>query len=359
MRSTQSKVLVLLPSLYKGGAEKIGITLFEEIQSRGYDVILVSLDRNDKYSYKVAGEITYIESDNFFLKILEFVKILHGFNISTIYSASQKTNIFSGLACLLMPKIHIVFREPNTAENFHYSYPSLIKKYIIKLSIQISYRRANTIIANSQDTKEDLIKENFASSGKIDIIENPIELKSTVIDLDPVDSPTIKVILIGRLEYQKNIPLAVDICAVLNTHIPTELTVVGSGSLESEIRDLSKSLNYDISIIDSVDDVDNILRNKTFLLHTSRWEGYGNVLIESLRNALPVVSTCTKGGSKDILKKYSNSGLLIDCQDSQKIAEIIFENLNYLRRSRVELVKSFRNEYDYNRIIAEYLKYIK
>lgn len=359
MKLIQNKILVLIPSLYKGGAEKIGVTLFEEIKSRGFTVILVSLIKKDKYSYNFNHDIVYLKSKNIFLKLFEFIKIINNNKITTIYSASQKTNIFSGLACFFKTNINLVFREPNTSENFHYSYPSYLKKNILINLIRISYSRANHIIANSQDTKEDLINEKFTISSKIDIIENPIKLNSIESDISILDKSSLKVILIGRLEYQKNISLAVEICSRLNKSIPTLLTIVGSGSLKNQIHDLAKALNYNISIINSVDDVDKILKDHTFFLHTSRWEGYGNVLIESLRNALPIVSTCIKGGSKDILKKYSNSGLLITSQDPQEVSDFIYNNIELLTKSKKELKKTFSNEYNYDLIINKYLKYLK
>ena len=352
-------ILVLIPSLYKGGAEKIGITLYDEIKSRGFNVILVSLNKKDKYSYNLNNDIVFLKSKNIFLKLFEFIQIINKNKITTIYSASQKTNIFSGLACFLKTNINLVFREPNTSENFHYSYPSSLKKNVLINLIRISYFRANHVIANSQDTKEDLINEKFTVSSKIDVIENPIKSKSFESEISIVDKSTVKVISIGRLEFQKNISLAVKICSILNKSIPTSLTIVGSGSLKNKIHNLAKSLNYNISIINSVDNVDQILNENTFFLHTSRWEGYGNVLIESLRNSLPIISTCMKGGSKEILKKYSNSGLLINCQDPYKISHFIYNNLELLQKSKKELSKTFRKEYNYGQIINKYLKYIK
>ena len=59
---------------------------------------------------------------------------------------------------------------------------------------------------------------------------------------------------------------------------------------------------------------------------SSIWEGFSNVIVESLGFGLPVVSTNCKSGPSEILKngKY---GTLVPIQNSFKLSEAIFKNL--------------------------------
>ena len=68
------------------------------------------------------------------------------------------------------------------------------------------------------------------------------------------------------------------------------------------------------------------LRKSDVFVLSSRYEGFGNVIVEALAVGLPVVSTNCPGGPKEILDngKY---GKLVQTEDANAMAEAIIETL--------------------------------
>ena len=111
---------------------------------------------------------------------------------------------------------------------------------------------------------------------------------------NPGDVPLI--LMIARLEPQKNLPLALEAFAALRRRRPVRLLILGEGAERPRLESLAAQLG----VADSVEfpgystDVPNHLAAASALLLTSRFEGYPAVVIEALAADVPVVSTdCT------------------------------------------------------------------
>jgi glycosyltransferase involved in cell wall biosynthesis len=105
-----------------------------------------------------------------------------------------------------------------------------------------------------------------------------------------------RILVLGRISHQKNVPLAVaTIEALVTAGEPIELTIAGRGEGSKElIRLIARSpAAARIRWIGAVphDDVPALLREHGILLLTSRYEASPTVVKEALRTMRPVVST--------------------------------------------------------------------
>jgi glycosyltransferase involved in cell wall biosynthesis len=107
------------------------------------------------------------------------------------------------------------------------------------------------------------------------------------------DHGPLRLLIVGRLEPQKNVRLAVDTLAAVRQHSDATLTIVGDGSERAavEAHVARNGLGAHVTLTGHVSDVSAAFGNADVLLVTSRYEGGPAVVIEALARSVPFVST--------------------------------------------------------------------
>ncbi len=130
------------------------------------------------------------------------------------------------------------------------------------------------------------------------------------------------VVLIGRLEPQKDIGTFLEAAAIVRHDRPdVHFAVVGKGSQEAALRERSRSLGLDgvVRFAGFRTDVPQILSDADALALTSRWEGFGLVLVEAMAAERPVVATAT-GPVPEVV---GDAGLLVHPGDAPGVARAL------------------------------------
>ena len=98
---------------------------------------------------------------------------------------------------------------------------------------------------------------------------------------------------VGRLIEQKDHATLLRAFARVRTTVPdARLAILGSGPLEAELRRLVAELGLDDAVtLPGRTDIRDWLERADVFVHTSRWEGFGIVLLEAMLAGLPVVAT--------------------------------------------------------------------
>ncbi len=118
-------------------------------------------------------------------------------------------------------------------------------------------------------------------------------------------------LFIGRLEYEKNIEFIINGFKGINNNA-CELVIVGSGSLEDELKGLADLDNNEIKFLGELENtlIPELINCADVLLLTSFFEGSPTVIKEALCCNVPVISTDV-GDVKDVLKLV-DGGEIID-----------------------------------------------
>ena len=103
----------------------------------------------------------------------------------------------------------------------------------------------------------------------------------------------VNIVWAGRLEPQKNVPLALATIAALRRLTTAHLTLVGDGRLrrKTEADIVSLGLSDTVTLVGHVNSVDPYFADADALLITSRFEGGPAVAVEALAQGVPVVGT--------------------------------------------------------------------
>lgn len=134
------------------------------------------------------------------------------------------------------------------------------------------------------------------------------------------DGPPV-IISVGRLEPQKNVQLLLEAFDRLRAARPCRLIIVGGGSelqrLQSQARLLCAA--DDVDLVGYQDNPYRFLRRASVFALPSRWEGFGNVLVEALALGVPVVACDCPSGPAEILDG-GRLGPLVPVDDSAALA---------------------------------------
>ncbi len=134
----------------------------------------------------------------------------------------------------------------------------------------------------------------------------------------PADAPL--ALAVGRLIEQKDHPTLLRAFArVREQHPRARLAILGGGPLEQETRALADSLGLvDAVALPGRTEIRDWLRRADVFVHTSRWEGFGIVLLEAMLAGLPVVATRVSAVPEVVAD--GETGALVEAGDVEGVA---------------------------------------
>jgi glycosyltransferase involved in cell wall biosynthesis len=154
-------------------------------------------------------------------------------------------------------------------------------------------RVATRLITNSQATL-DAMREGFPAEVerlRPRVIYNGVDPSG--FEPPAVHTPTYRIVVVGRLAWEKGVDRALEAFALLRPHVPrAKLRIVGGGSEREALQDLADRLGVlgAVEFTGPTRRVPELLRDADLLLLPSRWEGFGFVLVEAMLMELPTVS---------------------------------------------------------------------
>ena len=189
------------------------------------------------------------------------------------------------------------------------------------------YAAADLIITTSQGVADDLVAAFGVARARVRVVHNPVDLDA--------DQPRRRraaraaararwqrpvIVAAGRLAEAKNYPLLIEALALLRPRVPARLFILGQGDEDRAIRALVAARGLDAAVVlcgFQKNPWKYIARADVFAL-TSRYEGFGNVLVEAMACGVPVVATRSSGTS-DIVRDGVD-GLLVDRHEPAAVA---------------------------------------
>lgn len=311
-------ICIVTPTLNGGGAERVAVNLSNQYAAQGYNVTLVAMKaegpnlRNVSDAVRVVDLKVRIRAS--FFKLLKVLKVV---GPDIVISVIRDSNVVVGL-CAPFLSAKCIFREANTLDAIESKTP--ISRAALFLFMRISYFFSDRIIANSNDTKRDLLRKKIVKDSKCVVIGNPVLSVNYELLIQEkafhrwFDSNEYFVVLnVGRLHYQKNQDLLIRVFAIVfKKNSCARLIIIGEGGELDKLRQLA----IDLEVGDVVDilpyqyNVYPYYKHSSLFLLTSRWEGFGNVIVEAMACETPVICAKCPGGPSMILEDGKYGGLV-------------------------------------------------
>lgn len=353
------RILQIIPSLAKGGAERLVLNICNELSKRkGIEVKLITFKNLNTYSY-LTKKIDYqVIISNFSPSILK----KHKMDVSELQKQIElfKPDIIH--SHLFESEMILSAINFNSSKYFVHFHDNMIQFHKIKLKDLFNKRKITNlfekqivlksykvkrpeIIAISNDSKT-YIDKVLPNSLKKHLLLNAIDLERFN-SVDLVEDSK-RIVMIASLFEKKGHVLAIETIKELhNRGIVVYLDLLGEGPKKSELQDLIDKLCLNDYVImhGNVDFPEDYLKNAFLYLHTAIYEPFGLVLIEAMASGLPVVATDAVG-NRELIHDGQN-GFIHHERDVKKIADSMEKiiNDNELKNKLGEGGRKFSKKY--------------
>ena len=353
------KIAFFLQNLSGGGAEKSVVNLSNYLVNIGIEIDIVLVDKSsaaylEELDFKI--RVVDLNKKRSIKSIFAVKKYIRNSKPDVIMSSVTHINIILSFVALISSKNNtkIVINQVNHLSSIigHITKNTIFKKLIIK-SIIFVYNFSDASISMSKGVEKDLISNGLKINSKY--IYNPIVtdqlIKKNIINIKKEQEKTF--IAIGRMVPQKNFTLLIDAFYLVNNEIESKLIILGDGPLRADlvnqIADLG--LTNKVFLEGFVNNPFDYIKDSDVFVLTSLWEGFGNVVVESLAMGIQVVSTDCNSGPNEILEngKY---GFLSKTFHKFELAKLMIKAINkpidqrlLIERARIFSVKNSADEY--------------
>lgn len=213
-------------------------------------------------------------------------------------------------------------------EHVYYGY---YNNLVQKLRLFI-YKKCKKVVVLTKNAKTSFDKHLGADHTVV--IPNPATVEAT----KELPSLTCKsAIAVGRLQHQKGFDTLIDIFAeVHKKHPDWTLNIYGEGGQRQTLSESIKRNHLEdvVCLKGRTDHVAEALRQSSFFILSSRFEGFPMVLLETMSQGVPPVSFNCPDGPEDLIRDHYN-GILVPDQDKTAL----LEGINYMIEHPTERVE--------------------
>ena len=311
--NNDQRFLIIIDSLFTGGAEYSTLLWMEWLLEKGYDVRMVLLKlKNPSYNisdFKIdPAKVTILNTNGVFARYKALKQIIQKFNPTVVHSVLNASNFTTRAIRIL----HGGFKHVESLVNQPYSQERLSDQSLNTFKIRLlqaydiltQKKGVQHFHANSQAVADHYIQAVKVPSSKITVIPRGRSNNTYIIQKETLrcqyevefNIPTDHVWLIntGRHEYQKAHDVLLEALSLLQSKVSYTLLIAGrEGKETSKIRQLIDhyGLKDRVRLLGHRTDIPQLLAASDLFVFPSRYEGMPGALIETCAAGLPSVCT--------------------------------------------------------------------
>ncbi len=363
---SEPRLLIWLSDFGGGGAQRTMLNLAAALPDQGLAVELVVGRAEGPAKSWADPKLAYAELGG--RRLAAIVPSLSGVIRSHAPDAVLSTMVDANVAAFFANRLAgnraaLVLRETNS----HRARADI--GFVRRRLARLAYRGADQIVALSRGVGSELVADMALDPARTVTIPNPVEVavlarKAQAARQPPppgcFNSGSRHVVAIGRLHRQKGFDILID--ALARQDHDVRLIIIGEGpdraALEAQVRQLG--LSDRVHMPGFIDNPAPYLAHADLFVLSSRWEGFGHVIVEAMASGLPVVAADCPYGPADILR-HGETGWLVPPEDAGALAAAIRLLLN--DRDRAQSLAAAgaiaAERYQTSRVAGEYAAAIK
>jgi glycosyltransferase involved in cell wall biosynthesis len=362
MVRSRTKILLAIPSLAGGGAERFFTNLLQHLDRDRFEPHLALLEGESAYLQDVPMDVVVheIRVRRVRYALPGIIRIARQVRPKVILSTLAHMNQCVLLARPFLPReIKLIVREAIS--------PSMIEGnalflFFSRIFYQTLYRRADKIVCLSDGMAEE-IAEFGISRDKLVRIYNPVDVER-VRELaasaeNPYSGAGPQLVAVGRLCHQKGFDLLLSAMPRVREALPhARLAILGQGPLGKELEIQAQKLGLQ----DAVRFWGFQQNPWTFIEHAdvfvlpSRYEGLPNALLEAMALHKPIVATDCPGAVGEIASCIPGM-TVIPMEDPETLARAVISACKMSSHSTNGNGKSSEDafsRFDLKTIVGEY-----
>ena len=325
------KLVYLTPALYMAGGVERVLTLKANYFAEhfGYDVTIILTEGKGKSPFYLLSErikvvnldigfeqlwncsflkkiFVYLKKQRQYKKALtaELMKLCPDITVSLL---RREINFLIGIkdGSKKIGELHV---NRLNYRNFEANDTNFIKQLFAKLWMSNLVKQLKRLDRFVVLTEEDKLA--WPELKNVSVIPDPLSFVPTAQSTLGVK----RVIAVGRYVYQKGFDLLLQAWAKIERQCPDWMLVVYGDGDRAPYEQMMRNLGIDTSrclLNGPTTDIQREYVNSSLFVFTSRFEGFGMVLVEAMACGLPVVSFACPCGPKDIVRD-GEDGFLVE-----------------------------------------------
>lgn len=305
---------MVTPSLYVGGGQRYISEIANYWDKLNHDITVIVLCKKDVF-YKLSPTISIIKlksSNNgkvgnpyvAIKTIVELRKTIKALDPIFTLSILGSINILTIISTFNL-KTKVFIRDAFSPSRKRGFFEGLGRKYL--------YKKANGIIAQTEEIKLNIEKESRANN--VNVIGNPVR----DIEMTSFNKRDKIVLNIGALIPRKGQKYFIKACSQLKSQ-GWKFVILGEGNYRKNLESIisENDLGDCVKLIGNEKNVDKWLKRSSIFVFPSLLEGLPNALIEAMAAGLACVSFDCETGPRDLIIDNEN-GFLVPIGDFDQL----------------------------------------
>lgn len=380
-------IVIRSGSLRMGGLERVLIEMLQNLNTQKYNVSLI-IEDNSGSEMVFLNEVPK-DIDIYFLKPKSMIDKTH-------YHRERKKNLYHKIMYnYLMSKehSHVVTKTQNVLKKIsekygsvdvfldydwgsrryvekleakkkivwiHNSIPKLLKKESKIVRFGKNLAKYDLVVAICDDMKKEIEEIYPHLKGKVKRVYNPFNfnriqsLANDLSGLNEIQKELIKdnyILTVSRLDIlQKDYETLIrGYELAVKNGLEEKLYIVGDGSDRDKIEVMIENsiVKEKIFLIGQTKNPYVWMKNSKLFVHSSKYEGFGLVLVEAMILGKVVISSDCKVGPKEILQN-NESGLLFEVGDFEELSKKLLEIQKDKKKQEILEKKSLMRAQDFS-----------
>ncbi|MDD3265893.1 MAG: glycosyltransferase [Burkholderiales bacterium] len=382
------KVNFHITTLFFGGIEKTLLTYLNNIDRNRFIITLTIARYMGSQLETLVPELPHDVKINYIIKsrLLNNLRIKKKLGITYTKFEKFMDSVFFRPLSNLLHRLEFYFRSKDydvvvDFDLYPYKLKSrapLISFLHFNLSSQLSnqkderritsrFKMSSYVVVLNKDMQEECISNYSDIAGKFYIIYNPFDIEK--IKSYAIENCTLNIdkyiITVCRLEEsQKDVESLIRAFKILKDKLSYKgkLVIIGDGSSKTYLEKLSSDLFLDNSIIflGIQNNPFKYMKNAEVFILSSKFEGFGNVIVEAMACEVPIVAADCPVGPREILQN-GECGILFPVGNHEYLAQMI-DNLltDYTLSDKLKSnMKSRVNTFAINNSLQEFYHVIE
>ncbi|NKF21651.1 glycosyltransferase [Solimonas marina] len=347
------RVAFFLATSGHSGVDRLMKNLIPAVARRGYAVDQLKVRKHGPDLGDVPGvRVMDLGVSHTYSALWPLMRYLRRERPAVMLSDKDKVNRTAVFARALSAAPTALVLRSGTTISVDLAHRGPFDRWLQRTSMRVLYRGARAVLTPSDAASRDLAAFTGLPIQLVHTVPSPIVPAALLHDTPaapmhpwfvPGAAPVI--LGVGELSPRKDYATLVRAFARLRAQRDVRLVLLGRGAQLDALRALATQLG----VADDVDfpgfrpDVFAFMAHAAVFALTSRWEGFGNVIAESLACGTPVVSTDCPGGIRSFLQDGA-LGRLVPIGDDAALADALAATLDAPRRSDVLRAAAHRHE---------------
>lgn len=357
------RILIIIPSLKGGGAERVVVDLANYWVADKYEVHIIVLNKLEIGFELNSGIILHSANiEKISLSTLYISKIIKKINPEIIWVHMFPMTVIGILGWIISRSKAKIFITEHTHLSVSLFDELKLSRFWVRIAIKIFYSRVNGITGVSKGVIEDLKKIENIHNAKYIVINNPISLKITELGSNNVPkiedlwgNSGFRILSIGALKHAKNHEFLIRAFYKFRSRYNSKLIILGEGEMRAELEVLVSQLGLKeaVSLPGFQSNTVPWLSSCDLFVLSSVREGFGTVLAEALFHGVSIVANDCPSGPREILND-GEYGRLVSVGDMDEFVSAIENTLNSPYDE--DKLKMRAADFDISDISNQYLK---